>query len=342
MGAAVPAPAPARRLSGRTVNIRVALVAALGLALAAYLVLHVGFAAVLSAAAQVGWAGFALLCLYALALFPLLGASWSVLLPQARAPVWAFIWARMVREAAADVLPFSQVGGIVLGARTAIRHGVASPEAYASTIVDVTTEALAQIGFIALGFAILSATAPRSSSAAALTRAFAVGLALAVAAGAVLVFLQRYGHRVTGRLAARLVPGAAASADALADSLDAIYRTRSRIALSSVMHLSGWLASAVGTWIAFRLIGVPVGLPAVLAIESLVGAVKSAAALVPNALGVQEASYAALAPLFGIGPEFGLAVSLLRRARDIAIGAPILLLAHADAGRRVIGRAQDP
>jgi putative membrane protein len=341
MGTAVPAPGPARRLSGRTVKIRVALVAALGLALAAYLVLHVGFAAVLSAAAAVGWAGFALLCLYALALFPLLGASWSVLLPQARAPVWAFIWARMVREAAADVLPFSQVGGIVLGARTAIRHGVAGPEAFASTIVDVTTEAFAQIGFIALGFAILCATTARSSSSAALTQAFAVGLALAVAAGAVLVFLQRYGHRVTGRLAARLVPGAAASAEALADSLDAIYRTRSRIALSSVMHLTGWLASAVGTWIAFRLIGVPVGLPAVLAIESLVGAVKSAAALVPNALGVQEASYAALAPLFGIGPEFGLAVALLRRARDIAIGAPILLLAHADAGRRVIGRAQD-
>ena len=52
-----------------------------------------------------------------------------------------------------------------------------------------------------------------------------------------------------------------------------------------------------------------------IAIESLVGAAKSAAALVPNALGVQEAGYAALAPLFGIGPEFGLAVSFL-------VGAP--------------------
>jgi putative membrane protein len=314
-------------------------VAALGLALAAYLVLHVGFAAVVSAAAEVGWAGFLLLCLYALALFPLLGASWSVLLPT-RAPVWVFVWARMVREAAADVLPFSQVGGIVLGARTAIRHGVAGPEAFASTIVDVTTEALAQIGFVALGFAILSGAAPRSSSGAALTRVFAAGLALAVAAGAVLLLLQRYGHRVTARLAARLVPGAAASAGALADALDAIYRSRSRIALSSLMHLTGWFASAAGTWIAFRLIGVRVELSAVIAIESLVGAVKSAAALVPNALGVQEAGYAALAPLFGIGPEFGLAVSLLRRARDIAVGAPVLLIAHAESGRRVIGRAQ--
>lgn len=321
-------------------KIRVLLVAALGLCLAAYLVLHVGFAAVLTAAAEVGWAGFALLCSYALALFPLLGAAWRVLLPGARAGVWVFVWARLVREAASDVLPFSQVGGIVFGARTAIRHGVAGPEAFASTIVDVTSEALAQIAYIALGFAILSAGVPRSSSIGTLTKVFAVGLALAGVAGVLLVFLQRYGHRVMGRLAARLIPGAAASADALADALDTIYRSRPRIALSCAMHLIGWLASGAGSWIAFRLIGVRVELSAVIAIESLVGAAKSAAALVPNALGVQEAGYAALAPLFGIGPEFGLAVSFLRRARDIAIGAPVLLLAQAEAGRRAMGRAE--
>lgn len=321
-------------------KIRILLVAALGLCLAAYLVLHVGFTAVLVAAAQVGWAGFAVLCLYALALFPLLGAAWSVLLPKARAGVWVFVWSRLVREAASNVLPFAQVGGIVFGARTAIRHGVAGHEAFASTIVDMTSEALAQIAYIALGFAILSTGTARSSSAAALTKVFTVGLVLAVAAGVLFVFLQRYGHRGMGRLAARLIPGTAASADALADALDAIYRSRPRIALSCAMHLIGWLASGAGAWIAFRLIGVRVELSAVIAIESLVGAARSAAALVPNALGVQEASYAALAPLFGIGPEFGLAVSLLRRARDIAIGAPVLLISQAEAGRRAMGRAE--
>lgn len=318
-------------------KLRGASIAALGLCLAAYLVVHVGFAAVLSAAGEVGWTGFALLCLFTLALFPLLGASWRVLLPRTGAGLWAFVWARMVREAAADVLPFSQVGGLVFGARTAIRHGVPDADAYASTIVDVTSEALSQIAYIAMGFAILSTSA--SPAAAALTRVFAIGLGLAVIAGVLLVFLQRYGHRVTGRLAARLVPGAAASAAAIADALDAIYRSRRRIALSSSMHLCAWLASAIGNWIAFRLIGVRLSLPQAIVIDSLVGAAKSAAALVPNALGVQEAGYAALVPLFGIGPEFGLAVSLLRRARDIAIGAPVLLISQADAGRRAIHRA---
>jgi glycosyltransferase 2 family protein len=65
-----------------------------------------------------------------------------------------------------------------------------------------------------------------------------------------------------------------------------------------------------------------------------VSAAKSAAAIVPNALGVQEATYAALAPLFGVGAPFGLAVSLIKRARDLALGVPILALSHALEGRK--------
>ncbi len=47
---------------------------------------------------------------------------------------------------------------------------------------------------------------------------------------------------------------------------------------------------------------------------------------VPNALGVQGAAYTQLTSLVGVGKEIGLAVSLLKRARDIAIGAPIVLI----------------
>jgi uncharacterized membrane protein YbhN (UPF0104 family) len=109
-----------------------------------------------------------------------------------------------------------------------------------------------------------------------------------------------------------------------------------RVALSAALHFGGWTASAVGAWIAFRLIGAHVDLASVVAIESLVGAVRSAAVIVPHALGVQEAAYAVLAPLFGVGAEFGLAVSLLKRARDIAVGVPILLIWQAVEGRRAL------
>ncbi len=48
--------------------------------------------------------------------------------------------------------------------------------------------------------------------------------------------------------------------------------------------------------------------------------------LVPVNAGVQEAGYAGLGAIFGIAPELSLAVSLVRRARDLALGVPILLV----------------
>jgi putative membrane protein len=295
--------------------------------------MYVGLGAVLSAAVAAGWGGFAILCLYGFAPFLLLGAAWHVLLPNSSLDALkVFVWARMVRDAAAEVLPFSQLGGIVLGARAAILHGVPPPLAFASMIVDVTTEMLAQIAYIALGIAILSARAPQSS----LTMIFVIGLVLAAVGGGLFLALQRYGHWMTEKLAARLLPGAVAPTAAVAAALDAIYNHPLRVGLSLALHFAGWIASAIGTWIAFRLIGAHVDLAAVMAIESLVYATRSAAVFVPNALGVQEAAYAVLAPLFGVGAEFGLAVSLLKRARDIAVGVPILLIWQAVEGQRAL------
>ncbi|HEY2677411.1 MAG TPA: lysylphosphatidylglycerol synthase domain-containing protein [Steroidobacteraceae bacterium] len=317
-------------------NLRLIIIAILGIALGLYLVSYVGFGAVLAAAAAVGWSGFAILCTYSLGLFVVLGLAWFVLLPDTGAKLRVFIQARMIRDAAADVLPFSQLGGLIVGARAAVLSDVSPPLAFASLVVDVTTEMLAQIAYIALGLVFLSTRVPKSDAIASLTHLGLIALALGVIGGAAFLALQRYGHRVTGRLIARLLRGSGAATEAVTATFDAIYRRRARIVLSTSVHLVGWIASAMGAWIAFRLIGARLDLPSVIALEALVCAARSAGSLVPNALGVQEAAYAVLAPLFGVGAEFGLAVSLLKRARDIAIGVPILLLWQAAEGRRAL------
>lgn len=316
-------------------NYRFLFVGALGVALAAYLVKFIGVAAVFSAATAVGWRGFLLLCLYTAAIFPLLGTAWYTLLPHpAPGSLGITIWARMVRDSAAEVLPFSQLGGIALGARAAAMQGMPAPLAFASVLADITTELFAQIAYAALGVAILATWRPRTGSAPAHTSAFVAGLVLAAAGGVAFVFLQLKGRGFTGKIAARLLPRAVATTQAVADALDSIYRSRTRIALSALAHLAAWIASAGGSWIAFRLIGSHARWPAVLALESLVYAARSAAPFVPNALGVQEAAYAALAPLFGIGADLGLAVSLIKRARDIVLGIPVLVIWQAVEGRR--------
>jgi putative membrane protein len=320
------------------VKLRVFIITVLGLALAWYLLTHAGWRAVWTAAATVGWGGFALLCLAALLVFLILGPAWYVLLPASFGlQVWLFIWARMVRDGASEALPFSQVGGMVLGARAAILHGVSSRVAAASMIVDVTTEMLAQIAYIALGIMVLTAQVPHTPTARSFMMLFSIAMMIAVAAGGAFVALQRHGHHwVARKLAPRLIPGSAAYAASMAETLDTIYESPLRFVASLLLHLCGWIASAAGTWLAFRLTGHPIEFSWVIMIESLVYAARSAVFVVPNALGVQEAAYALLTPLVGVGKEIGLAVSLLKRARDIAIGIPIVLIWQAMEGRRAL------
>src|SRR5262249_33367039 len=133
----------------------VVVAAALGFAVAIYMVLRVGLMPVLHAIGGVGLAGFALICTYALALVLLLASGWYALVPTAVARRFStFAIGRQIRDSASDVLPFSQLGGIVIGARAVVLRGLAPSFAFASAIADVTTELMAQIVFIALGTAL--------------------------------------------------------------------------------------------------------------------------------------------------------------------------------------------
>ena len=312
------------------------MIALVGVLIAGYLIWYVGFGAVFSAALTLGWSGFAILCGYSLALFFVLGAAWHILVQDTPSPrLRIFVWARMVRDSAAETLPFSQLGGIVIGARAAILQGISPPVAVATMIADITTELMAQIAYVAMGILLLTARAPQASATLP-PGMLEAGLVIATVVGALFFAVQRYGHRLIQPLAVRFLPRAFGQASAVTAALEATYRAPGRIAFSFLLHLTGWVASAVGTWIAFRLIGTDVDLVAVVAIESVVYAIRSAAFAIPNALGIQEAAYALLAPILGVGPEIGLAISLIKRARDVAIGIPTLLVWQMLEGSRAL------
>lgn len=308
-------------------KISVIVAALAGLAVAAWLVLHVGFASVVAAAVSVGWAGFGLLCLFALGLFVVLGAAWFVLMP--KAGFWTFVWGRIVRDAAGEVLPFSQLGGILIGVRALVLRGMDAPAAFASGMVDIATELVGQIVFILIGIALFVARSHSNLPSGAVA-----GLVFVLAGSAAFVLLQRKGIVLAERLAGRFLPAFALKTRAFRETVQEIYTHPARLAAASAIHLSGWILSAIGTWLAVRLIGGRLDIEGAIAIESIIGALRSAAAVVPGALGVQEAGYAMLMPLFGLTPEIGLAVSLLKRAREIAIGAPVLLIWQGLEGRR--------
>ena len=313
-------------------KIGVILAALAGLALAAWLVFHIGFASVLGAVASVGWSGFAILCVFQLALFAVLGAAWCALIPNGR--FVTFIWSRMVRDSAGEVLPFSQFGGILVGERTLVLNGYSTPAAFAPSTVDLTTEMLEQVAFIALGIAIFAAR--YGIHAGGLPAATLAGVAFVIAGSIAFIVLQRRGVGLAASLAARLLPAAEQHTQAFGRELEALYASPARLAASSFVHLIGWIASGIALWLAIRLIGGNIDIAGAIAIESILCALRSAAVVVPGALGVQEAGYALLLPLFGLPAEMGLAVSLLKRAREIVIGVPVLLAWQGMEGRRAL------
>jgi len=280
---------------------------------------------VADAARRIGWGGAILYWLYSLGVFVLLGGAWLTAAPgEPPRRIAAFTWARLIREAVADLLPFSQIGGIIVGTRTLIAQGVARPRVYASMIADMTTEMASQLLFTLFGLTAM-ASVLLGAHGAALRPALLGATAALIAIIALVVFGQRPLLTLASRLAHRLVPAAAVGLQAVDAELSRIYSHRRHIALSFLFNLAGWAASAAGAWILLQLIGAPLPLLWVLAIESLIFTVRSVAFAVPGAIGFQEAAYVLVGPMFGLPPETALALSIAKRARDVAIGAPVLL-----------------
>ncbi len=335
--ATLPSPLQRRRRPLTPARVGVAAGTLLGVVLAIAVVGWFGFAQVLSGLATIGWGGFALFVVYSLACFPITGAAWwSLAAGEPLRRVATFTFGRLLRESASDILPFASIGGIVVGARGVILRGVAPARAYGSLAADLMTEIVAQIAFLGLGLGLLSAHLARGAEARAFELCFLAAIALALATIASLVWAQRRGVRLLDRLLERFAPAASAQVQGVNEVIAGLYQRPWRLLASVALHLGGWVASALGSWIVLHLMGVPISVFAVIAIESLLSAVKSAAFVIPNAVGVQEAAYALLGRVFGLSGEMGVALSLLRRAKDVAIGAPTLLAWQALEGRRLI------
>ena len=151
------------------------------------------------------------------------------------------------------------------------------------------------------------------------------GLVVAAALVGVLIAVQRRGLNLMEGLFHRLAPAAGHHATAVTKVVEAAYGQPARLWTGLGVHVFAWFGAAAGTWLILLLIGRPLPFASVAAIESLMFAIRNAAFVAPSGLGVQEGAYALLGPLFGLPVEAALALSLLKRARDIAVGVPMLL-----------------
>jgi putative membrane protein len=308
-------------------------VALAGLAVGTGAVIWLGSGRILHAALAVGWLGLAYVVCWQLAVFVFLGIAWWVVCPGASPGI--MIWGRLVREGALTCLPLSAFGGLAIGTRALMLGGVDFADAAASSVVDVIAEGISLAPFLAFGLVVLLARQPGSSLAIPL----GIGIAaLVLGGGATFLFRNRLARVLRAAiewLLRRTVRDVRQRADELHRALKDLFGRHGRVAAGSTIHLVCWCAGAGNVWIGYHLLGAKPGVLDALAIESIFSGVLSFGFLVPGGLGVQELTYVGIGRLFGMPAPLSLALSLLRRARDLVIGAPPLLVWQALEARRL-------
>jgi putative membrane protein len=304
-----------------------------GFLLVVYLIIDSGAAQVAHAMAVIGW-WLIPITLFHVVPLALSALSWRELLPAATRPhAIAIIWMRWIRESINSLLPVASIGGDIASARLALLRGVPGAQAAASMVVDATVGAATQLIFVMSGLGLLLM---RSTERSALVVAWTVLIGTGVLFVAITAFLmvQHRGLFVAfARLAGRLLPGRwlsafTANAAAIDEAVVAGYRTGWVIVRANILRLIGWAAGAGEIWLVMQGLGQPMGLLDAFILESLSSGVRAAAFMLPGALGALEGSFVVFGALFGLPANTALAISLSKRARELALGLPGLLVWH--------------
>jgi putative membrane protein len=274
--------------------------------------------------ATLGWAiGFVILI--HIVVIACDGIAWHALLrARPSAALLDFIWARWVREATNLLLPVAQIGGEVGGARILALRGLPAEAAGGSVILDKLAEALSQIPFTLMGLGLVLAMYGDSQLIRTIALALAVGIV-----GITAVVLARHADWLRAA-ARRLAAGVARSGRPIYRRLERFLRAMhaiyapDRFAAAACWHLLGWIVGTGEVWLALALMGQPISPAAALALESLGQAITALGFMVPAALGVQEGAYVAVGAVLGLPLETALALSLVKRVRQIVVGVPAL------------------
>ena len=246
---------------------------------------------------------------------------------------------RWIREAVNSMLPVAQLGGNVVGIRLLMHAGVPGPLAGAGTTLDLTIEAATQLAFTLAGIGVLAALAPGEAwigwvQGSAVTGALAIaGFILAQRAG-----LLRLVEGAAGLLRRCFPDLPIGVVRGLHAELMRLQGDGTAIAKASALHFLAWTLGTLESWLALQAMGVPVSWAHAFVIESLGQAARSAGFAVPGALGVQEGGLILVCGLFDIPPETAIALSMVKRARELAVGLPGLVAWQWAEGRRLLRR----
>jgi putative membrane protein len=313
------------------------LTALAGIGVLVALILGTGLGAIGDALAPVGWGIVPIILAHALPIL-LDIVAWRLLFMGSGGSgpsLGALFGMRWIGEAVNNLLPVAQLGGELARVRLAMLAGVETSRAAATVLADVTFGALTQMFFSLAGVGLLLATHEVGSVVPVVSGLLLFGCGIFA-----FYWIQRgRGLGVLWRWASAILPKQDWAAKlggigSFQTELERIYANRAVAGWSCFWRLGGWFAGAVEIWLCLWFLGVPAHWTDAVILESLSQAGRSAAFTVPGAIGVQEAGFVALGLVLGLDPSTALALGLIRRARDLALGLPALAIWSAIEARR--------
>ena len=248
--------------------------------------------------------------------------AWRTLLrPPMRPPLRTMFGLRWIRESLNALVPAGAIVGQTVAAQRLARGGVPGDVAAATATVDMTVEAATQ-ALVTLAGVLLLLIGHLDLRLAWIA---AVGILLSAAAAVAMVAAQRnlpvrFVEMVFARLGGRWASLEAGWFAELQSSVLRLHAERRTLLRAAAYHLSAWTLGAVEISGVLFLLGHSLSLSDGFVVESLTQALRSAAFIIPGALGVQEGAIIASCGLVGVPPDAALMLALQRRAREVLIG----------------------
>ena len=307
-----------------------------GLGLAVWLLASYGLERILDLLGRAGWLGIVAVIAFHLVQLLFSASAWRTIAgPMTRRPsLLGFCVLRWIREGVNNLLPVAQIGGEFVVARLMQRRGVPLAPAIAGTVADLTMEMVTQIAFTLLGLGLLLRAVGGGAIADTVT-GFVLVAALVAAAflGAQWFGLASAFERLLMRVGRAIGWAGTAQVEGLHQALLACYRDPRRLLLAMMWHSISWLLGGIEVCLALHFLGHDTSLSDGTVIESLGQALKAAGFAVPGALGVQEGGYIVICQAFGLAPEVAIALSLIKRLREVVLGVPGLVAWQFFSGR---------
>ena len=310
-----------------------------GAALFTGLLVREGAPQVGKALATAGWAILAVIAYHLVVPVFLDALAWWTLFPKIERPqLRSIYWMRWIGESVSTLVPSAAVGGDIVRARLAAIHGAPATVAAGTVLVDLTLGVFTQTVFTLLGVVLLvQATGQRS-----LVGPTVIGTLIGVAAVCGFYFVQRLGmFGFLARMIAKIAnspewQSLVQSGETLDLTVRTLYARRSAVIGCCAWTILSLILNSGEIWIALRALNLSATIMNAVILQSTVLTVRNVAFAIPSGLGVQEGGYVLIGSLLGIDGTTALALSLIARVRELALGIPGIISWQLIEGRRLL------